>query len=241
MFSIVKFRNIKIDSSGDLLLQRAAAAAAVAKLSGGGGLVKNSHETTSKPELVSMGVGGARSAAQQQQIRQLSKSSAYLSTSAQSINEESLYLNNSGSSATQASGPGGAQVSGGAANYAKFQQLSNPALNRVHATNTRPEKLFSASHINQIKNSSNRNINKILNGVVAASGIGDIDSDGSDNSLLSQASKMSSQSGPPEFLKGWLKNSIILLYNKLGYEMNVNIFYIKMLLNYYYLLITIRK
>lgn len=160
----------------------------------GGVLVKNSHETTSKPELAS------KDAIRPPQQKQLSKSSAYLSTSTQSINEESLYLNSGNST----SGPSNAPFnSTSSATHAKFQQLSNPTLNRV-TTNTRPEKLFSASHLNQIKNSSNRNINKILNGVMTVTGTGDIDSDGSENSLLSNASKMSIQSGPPEFLKGFI-------------------------------------
>lgn len=183
-------------------------AAAAAAARGGYGLVKNSHETTSKPELVSSRtsavVGGTAQAAQQ---KQLSKSSAHLSTSTNSINEESLYLNSS-------MGVGGSQQQQQQQQHAAGtpgqQQLSNPTLNRVDRGNTRPEKLFSASHINQIKNSSNRNIstNKIFNGVLAASsGAGpDIDSDGSDNSLLSNASKMSVQSGPPEFLKGSLSS-----------------------------------
>lgn len=194
---------------------------------------KNLETTTSKPELMSrdaIGGGGGVGGSGGGQLamgpdgtpirKQLSKSSAYLSNSAQSINEESMYLNsgNGGGAVATTSGPGA--VSGGAGSgpvamtsgsttNPRYQQLSNPTLNRVvggaaGASNTRPEKLFSASHLNQLKNSSNKNINKFLNGVIAAGGGGGgdyIDSDGSENSLLSQASKMSSQSGPPEFLK----------------------------------------
>lgn len=193
--------NIKRKSDG---LAGVSAAAANSSLN------KNSLETTSsKPELMSNVDGGGGMRRPQQQ-KQLSKSSAYLSNSAQSINEESLYLNSGGVGGVGPSQTTDGVTVGQTGPNGKFQQLSNPTLNRV-TTSTRPEKLFSASHLNQLKNSSNKNISKILNG-----GGGEIDSDGSENSLLSNASRNSSQSGPPEFLKSKIKlllPTYVLLFN----------------------------